>query len=92
MLCRRRNDERTNHFTKNKWANNTFVVPYNPYLLLKFNSNMNLEVCSTVLCVKYLFQYCYKGHDCAFIEMKLNNDSNENDSCTNNELTETEIK
>ena len=90
-LYRRRNNGRTIHYTKNKWANNTFVVPYNPYLLLKFNSHINLEVSLTVLCVKYLFKYCYKANDCASIEMKLDNDINENDSCTNNELTETEI-
>ena len=53
-LYRRRNDGRTIHFTKNKWTNITFVVPYNPYLLLKFNVHINLEVCSTVLYVKYL--------------------------------------
>ena len=77
-LYRRRNDGRTIHYSKNKWVNNMFVVPYNPYLLLKFNSHINLEVCSSVLCVKYLFKYCYnKGHDCAFIEMKLDNDINE---------------
>ena len=53
----------------NKVADNRFVVPYNPYLLLKFNSYINVEVCSTVQCIKYLFKYCYKGHDFAFIEM-----------------------
>ena len=38
-------------------------------LLLKFNSHINVEVCSTVQCIKYLFKYCYKGLDCAFIEI-----------------------
>ena len=49
--------------------NNRFVVPYNTYLLLKFNFHINVEVCSTVQCIKYLFKYCYKGHDCEFIEI-----------------------
>ena len=42
-LYRRRNDGRTIHFTKNKWANN-----------INLASHINLEVCSTVLCVKLL--------------------------------------
>ena len=37
----------------------------------KCNGHINGEVFSTVLCVKYLFKYCYKGHDCAFIKMKI---------------------
>lgn len=31
-----------------------FVVPYNPYLLLKYNAHINVEVCSTVKSVMYL--------------------------------------
>ncbi|XP_046751314.1 uncharacterized protein LOC124414413 [Diprion similis] len=51
-------------------ANNRDVVPYNAYLLLKFNSHINVEICSMVQCIKYLFKYCYKGHDCAIVEME----------------------
>ena len=67
----RRNDEKKNSKGNhsNKVADNRFVVPYNPYMLLKFNSHINVEVCSTVQCIIYLFKYCYKGHDCAFIEI-----------------------
>uniref|UniRef100_A0A803PDK8 ATP-dependent DNA helicase n=1 Tax=Cannabis sativa TaxID=3483 RepID=A0A803PDK8_CANSA len=42
---------------------NGWVVPYNPYLLAKFNCHMNVEVCSTIKAVKYLYKYIYKGHD-----------------------------
>ncbi|XP_046750598.1 uncharacterized protein LOC124413856 [Diprion similis] len=51
-------------------ANNRDVVPYNAYLLLKFNSHINVEIYSTVQCIKYLFKYCYKGHDCAIVGME----------------------
>ena len=42
---------------------NRWVVPYNPYLLLKFNAHINVEICSTVSAVKYLYKYVYKGRD-----------------------------
>ncbi|TKR58437.1 hypothetical protein L596_029881 [Steinernema carpocapsae] len=40
-----------------------WVVPYNPYLLTKYNAHINVEVCTSIKCVKYLFKYVYKGHD-----------------------------
>ena len=42
-----------------------------------------MEECSKILCIKYLFKYCYKGHDCAqikqtnMIEIDMNIDSND---------------
>lgn len=55
----RRNDiKKINYKGKyhNRIADNRFVVSYNPYLLLKFNCHINVEVCSTVQCIKYLFK------------------------------------
>ncbi len=49
---------------------NQWVVPYNPYLLLKFDAHINLEICSTVKSFKYLYKYIFKGHDCARIRYK----------------------
>ena len=43
-------------------------VPYNPSLLLKYNAHINVEICSTVSAVKYLYKYVYKGHDRAIVE------------------------
>ncbi|XP_021719079.1 uncharacterized protein LOC110686798 [Chenopodium quinoa] len=42
---------------------NSWVIPYNPYLLAYFNCHLNVEVCSTIEVVKYLYKYVYKGHD-----------------------------
>lgn len=44
------------------------IVPYNPYLLLKYNCHINVEICTSIKAVKYLFKYIYKGHDCANIQ------------------------
>ena len=49
---------------------NRWVVPYNPYLLLKYNAHINVEIFSTVSAVKYLYKYVYRGHDRAIIELQ----------------------
>ncbi|XP_074293065.1 uncharacterized protein LOC141619971 [Silene latifolia] len=46
------------HEMDNRW-----VIPYNPYLLTLFDCHLNVEVCSTIHAVKYLYKYIYKGHD-----------------------------
>ncbi|KAG2688681.1 hypothetical protein I3760_09G107200 [Carya illinoinensis] len=46
------------HNLDNRW-----VVPYNPYLLATFDCHINVEICSTIKVVKYLYKYVYKGHD-----------------------------
>jgi hypothetical protein len=38
-------------------------VPYNPFLLRKYQCHINVEVCSSVRACKYLYKYVYKGHD-----------------------------
>ena len=52
---------------------NSWVVPYNPFLLLKYNAHINVELCSTVKSVKYLYKYICKGYDCANIQINVNN-------------------
>jgi hypothetical protein len=46
---------------------NRRVVPYNPYLLKRYNCHINLELCSSVKTVKYLYKYVYKGPDRAMV-------------------------
>ncbi|GBM86653.1 hypothetical protein AVEN_224308-1 [Araneus ventricosus] len=49
---------------------NRWVVPYNPWLLKKFNAHINVEVCASVKSVKYLYKYVYKGHDAALVKIQ----------------------
>ncbi|KAH0663998.1 hypothetical protein KY290_029894 [Solanum tuberosum] len=48
---------------RHQYLDNSSVVPYNPYLLGKFNCHINVEVCSDIKVVKYLYKYICKGHD-----------------------------
>ena len=60
----------------NVTVDNRWVVPYNPWLLLKYGAHINLEACMSIKSVKYLYKYVYKGHDCIQLEFeeKFNHD------------------
>ena len=42
---------------------NRWVIPYNPFLTKRYNCHINVEICSSVQAVKYLYKYVYKGPD-----------------------------
>ena len=67
----RPNNDRTTT-VRNVQLGNNWVVPYNKYLSTKYDCHINVEICSTVKAVKYLYKYVYKGHDKAIIELKEN--------------------
>ncbi len=46
---------------------NRWVVPYNPYLTMWYQCHINVEVCSSITTVKYLYKYVYKGHGHALV-------------------------
>ena len=57
--------------TKDGVRDNRWVVPYNERLLRKFNCHVNVEICTSIKAVKYLYKYTYKGPDRACMEMKI---------------------
>ncbi|KAK9663635.1 hypothetical protein RND81_O263900 [Saponaria officinalis] len=62
-IYRRRNDGRT-ATVRRAQLDKRWVVPYNPFMLSKYDCHINIEICSTVKAIKYLYKYVYKGHDC----------------------------
>ena len=38
-------------------------MPHNLYLTTKYDAHVNVEICNTIVAVKYLFKYVYKGSD-----------------------------
>jgi hypothetical protein len=76
-VYRRRDNSHEAHFTRNNiQADNRFVVPYNPFLSLKYNAHINVELCSTVKAIKYINKYITKGYDCARIGVQVNSSDN----------------
>ncbi|UYV68620.1 hypothetical protein LAZ67_6000238 [Cordylochernes scorpioides] len=57
---------------KNISVDNRWVVPYSPFLLKKYDCHINVQVCTSIKSVKYIFKYILKGHDCANLEIKYN--------------------
>ncbi|KAI5396483.1 hypothetical protein KIW84_062627 [Lathyrus oleraceus] len=65
---RRRFDESVS-LDKDKSVNNRWVVPYNPWLLLKYECHINVEIYSSIKSIKYLYKYVYKGSDRVAMEV-----------------------
>jgi hypothetical protein len=61
--------------------NNTHVVPYNAFLLLKYQAHINMEWCNQCTSIKYLFKYINKGYDriTAAISRPLNTKKSKNE-------------
>ena len=54
-------------------VDNSWVVPYNPALLAMFDCHINVEVTSSIDCVKYLYKYVYKGNDRVMYKLRAAN-------------------
>ena len=61
-MYRRRSPENGGHVVsvKGHTLDNRFVVPYNAFLLLKYQCHLNVEVCANALAAKYLCLYITK--------------------------------
>lgn len=59
-------------------VDNKWIVPYNPYLIKKYDCHVNVEICSSVKAVKYLYKYITKGHDRISVQVQDPNVANTN--------------
>ena len=50
---------------------NSWVVPYNPYLSKRHNCHINVESCVSPKATKYLFKYVTKGNDRAMVTTEV---------------------
>src|SRR6202162_6192111 len=67
-LYRRGNNGHTVNVSGHSMSNQR-IVPYCPFLSSKYNCHINLEVCSSIKAIKYIFKYVYKGGDRTVMEI-----------------------
>jgi hypothetical protein len=70
----RRRDNGVSYTRNGVVYTNQHVVPYNPYLLLKYKCHINVEVAVSMKALKYLYKYITKGHDRAALSMTAENE------------------
>ena len=51
-----------------------WVVPYNPYLSKLLNCHVNVEISTSILSIKYIYKYVYKGGDRAEFTIRLSDE------------------
>ena len=52
-------------------VDNRWIVPYSPFLSLRFNCHINIELCQSPIATKYLYKYVYKGPDRAMVRAEI---------------------
>ena len=62
---------------KDDLVDNRWVVPFNPYLLLKLDCHVNVVIVTSVISVKYVYKYQYKGPDRILMTVEKQNERNE---------------
>uniref|UniRef100_A0A0N5BF22 ATP-dependent DNA helicase n=1 Tax=Strongyloides papillosus TaxID=174720 RepID=A0A0N5BF22_STREA len=72
-VCYRRTDNTAEKITlkNNRVVNNSFVVPYNEFLLKYFDAHINIEIVNQVLAVNYLFKYLVKDGETNKVNVEL---------------------
>jgi len=52
-------------------------VPFNPFLLLKYDTHCNVEIATSIKSFKYLYKYIYKGGDKAEFKLRTIHENGE---------------
>ena len=48
---------------------NRWIVPYNSYLIRRYKAYINVEICTTLQAIKYIYKYVYKKRNKATLEI-----------------------
>ncbi len=67
-----------------RMVNNHWIIPYNFHLTTKYHVHINVEICSSISTVKYMYKYVYKGPNraIAVVERRANTHGQENNAQT----------
>jgi hypothetical protein len=65
----RRPDDGCRYQIGNNWVDNSWIVPYNPYLSAKFDCHINVETSVSFASLKYITKYIHKGPDRATVHV-----------------------
>jgi hypothetical protein len=72
----RRRDLGVTVLKKDFLSDNRSVVPYNPSLIMKYQTHVNIEFCNKSNCIKYLFKYITKGVDRVTTSLEVDYEEN----------------
>ena len=64
---------------KGREIDNGWIIPYNPYLSLRFECHINVECCASPKAAKYLYKYVTKGNDRAMVATRVEGEQQERD-------------
>ena len=56
-------------FCNGRTLTNQWIVPYSPYLTLKYNCHINIEICASAKATKYLYKYVSKSSTVVVVSM-----------------------
>ncbi len=56
-------------------VDNRWIVPYNLHPITKYHAHINVEICSSISTIKYLYKYVYKGPDHATVVVRRRADT-----------------
>ncbi|XP_029651252.1 uncharacterized protein LOC115224483 [Octopus sinensis] len=57
-----------------KVVDNRYVEPYNKYLSHKYNCHLNVDICTFIRSVKYVYKDLYKGYDSVTVGISEHNE------------------
>ena len=63
---------------KGKIIDNRWIVPYCPFLSLRYNCHINVELCTSPKAAKYLYKYITKGSDRAMVATEVGGRDDQN--------------